>query len=201
MRLLLVRHGESTWNVERRVQGSVRDVPLTDRGRQQAAEAAALLAGEDAVALWSSDLRRAMDTAAPIGRALGLPVHATELLREQALGSMEGRLSSELVVEPVPEGQHIAEVRWGGGESVRDVYLRMERLVAQLRSSFAPGDTVVLVSHGDALQVLRAMLAGRDHRSVEWNSLANGEVMAVPMFPATTGQPRVRATAARRLRP
>lgn len=181
MRLLLVRHGQTTWNVERRVQGARPDVPLTELGRKQAEAAAEALAHEPVTAVWSSDLERALDTAAPIAARHGIDVHATALLREQALGEMEGKLSSELVAQPVPEGEHIAEVRWGGGESALDVANRMALLVGELRRCFAPDDTVVLVSHGDAIQILRALLDGRTHREVDWTNLGNGEVCAVTL--------------------
>lgn len=143
--LLLLRHGESEWNVAGRVQGQAPGVRLTDRGRHQAREAAAALRGRGATLLMTSDLLRARETAQLIGRELGLPVTSARELREQALGELEGRARSELREEPTPPGVHINEVRWGGGESVADVYVRLtgfcERLLRQ-----ADGQTVAVVS-------------------------------------------------------
>jgi len=177
--LLLLRHGESEWNVAGRVQGQAPGVRLTDRGRHQAREAAAALRGRGATLLMTSDLLRARETAQLIGRELGLPVTSARELREQALGELEGRARSELREEPTPPGVHINEVRWGGGESVADVYVRLtgfcERLLRQ-----ADGQTVAVVTHEGTIQVLRAVLTGRGHRDIYWEPVEHGRV-----YPAT----------------
>ena len=91
MTVHLVRHGQSTWNVEGRLQGQTVHPELTERGRREAAEAAALLrarcpgTGED-VGLICSDLVRAAQTAAVIGQVLGVSVEQDVALREQGLG-------------------------------------------------------------------------------------------------------------------
>ena len=173
MILHLLRHGESTWNAQRRLQGQTMGVPLTELGRQQAQAAAAELASVPLAAVWSSDQVRAVQTADIIAAPHQLTPRLTPLLREQALGSLAGRLTSELTPEPVPEGQHISEVRWGGGESLADVAVRLRVLLDELRVAHAPDDQVVLVSHGDALRVLLALLDGRTHREVDWVPLPN----------------------------
>lgn len=175
----LVRHGQSTWNLERRLQGQRADVPLTDLGRAQAADAAARLEGTAATLVISSDQLRAAETARIIADRLDLPVRFDEALREQALGELEGRSYDDLVPEPVPDTQHISEIRWGGGESVADVHARLTAFVAQLteRSADQPRTEVVIVSHGDTLRILLAVLDGRDHRDVEWVEFGNGEVI------------------------
>lgn len=184
----LVRHGQSVWNLERRLQGQTMDVPLTPLGMSQARAAAGLLAHRPVAAIWSSDQLRALQTAEVLAAALGVPVQLSRALREQGLGSLEGRHYDDLVEEPVPEGLHISEVRWGGGESVADVHRRLTAFLAALPKS--QGD-VVLVSHGDTLRVLLAVLAGRGHREVEWGEFANGEVRAasraVAPHPAAPG--------------
>ena len=176
----LVRHGESTWNVEGRLQGQTMDVPLTDRGRTQAAAAAELIrqsVGGD-VRIVASDQLRAADTAAIIAAALGVGVVHDARLREQSLGEMEGRLASELAPLPTPEGSHISEIRWGGGESVADVHARCRDFVA---AQPAAGDLVV-VSHGDTLRVMLAVLAGIGHRDVDWRPIGSAEVIG-PISP------------------
>ncbi len=82
---------------------------------------------------------------------------------------------------PVPEGMHISEIGWGGGESVAEVHQRMRRLLDWLKPQLDGDDVVVLVGHGDALCVLQALLAGRGHREVEWDRdvLRNAEVREV----------------------
>lgn len=175
----LVRHGESTWNLEGRLQGQTHGVPLTERGRRQAREAAGVLAErvDGRVGIWSSDQVRALETARVIGERLGCPVTETPALREQGLGDLEGRLTSELTAEPTPAGCHVSEVRWGGGESIRDVHVRVGAFLGELPRE--PLDHVVLVTHGDTLRVALAWLEGRSHRDVSWRVVGNGEVVTV----------------------
>ena len=187
MRLLLVRHGESTANRDRRVLGRSLNVALTDRGRRQALDAAQLVASlsQGSAKVYCSDSVRARQTAEVIGRLLGVSVEATELLREQYLGDLEGRAVSELRALPTPEGLHVTEVGWGGGESIEQVAVRMRRLLAWLAVREPSPETVVLVGHGDALCVLLAVLAGRTHRDVDFgtDSLELGGVRLVEWSP------------------
>lgn len=173
MILHLVRHGQTPWNVQSRVQGQVMDIGLTPTGRAQMRDAARNLAHRCIAEVISSDLLRATESAAIIAGVLGLEITTTPLLREQDLGSLEGRHHSELEPQAVPSGQHISEVAWGGGESLRDVHRRLSRFMAALSPV---GEEVVLVSHADALRVLEAVVAGRSHREVEWHRFDNGEV-------------------------
>lgn len=179
MRLHLVRHGESTWNLEGRVQGQAMAPPLTPRGRLQAREAAESLRGRPVAAVISSDLTRAVQTATTIAGVLGLEVHQDARLREQCLGELEGRLSRELAPEPVPEGVDISEIAWGGGESLHQVHRRQTDLVASLASDFDDDAELVLVGHADALRVLCAVLDGRSHREVEWTPWPHGHVVVI----------------------
>lgn len=194
VRVHLVRHGQSTWNVERRLQGQTAHPPLTARGRADAARAAdelAAVVGRDEVAVITSDLVRASQTAAIIraalarsGATLTAPPRVAEELREQHLGDMQGRLTAELRPEPVPAGHHISEVRWAGGESLADVHDRLARFLRRELTGAPPH--LVLVTHGDTLRVARAVLTGRTHREVEWDLVANGAVFSVPCrVPAT----------------
>ncbi|NHA67314.1 histidine phosphatase family protein [Phycicoccus flavus] len=180
-RLHLVRHGESTWNVERRLQGATAHPPLTARGRQQAAAAADVLRHRvtGPVRVLSSDLVRARETADVVAAALGVPVVSEPGLREQALGDLEGRLTADLREQPVPDGLDVTEVRWGGGESIADVHVRLRALLARLLGPDGADDVpdLVLVTHGDTLRVALAVLDGRDHRDVDWRVVGNGEVV------------------------
>lgn len=178
--LHLMRHGESLWNVERRLQGQTMWVPLTQTGVAQAKAAAETLAGLGVVAVLSSDQERAAGTARIVAGRVGAPLRLVPELREQGLGDLEGRSLDDLVAEDTPEGVDITEVRWGGGESVADVHARLREFVAALSEEFTAEDEVVLVSHGDTLRVLLAVLAGRGHREVDWDdAFANGEVRRV----------------------
>ena len=187
MTIHLVRHGQSTWNVEGRLQGQIAHPELTPLGRAQAGEAAAVVrkrcAGHGpAVRLLSSDLVRAAQTADVIAQRLAVPVELEPALREQGLGRLEGRLTRELTGEPTPEGVDVTEVRWGGGESIEDVHDRLGRLFTRVLPS-AEGD-LVLVTHGDTLRVAIAWLLGRSHREVDWDPAPNGSVTTLEVDPA-----------------
>ena len=93
-RFCLVRHGETAWNAETRLQGHV-DIPLNDIGRAQAQAAALSLATQNFDALYSSDLSRAVETAAAAGARLGLEVLPTQSLRERRLGGFQGLTRAE----------------------------------------------------------------------------------------------------------
>lgn len=186
--LHLVRHGQSTWNVDRRVQGQTDHPGLTELGRAQAAAVAGLLVGANAVRLLTSDLVRAVQTAQVIGAATGLRPIATSLLREQAFGWLEG-LDTEVAAghweqvqqkgfdhrgEPVP----LLDMVFPGGESMRDVLARAQALVASPWITEAPGD-VIVVSHGDTIRILLLHLLSADLADPPWREIGNAEVHSV----------------------
>lgn len=177
----LVRHGQSTWNVAKRLQGQTPHPPLTALGREQAQRAARHLADlvdTDECAIVTSDLVRARQTAVIIAAELSVSVTEAPSLREQYLGSLQGRFTHELSAEPVPEGAHISEVRWGGGESVADVHRRLHQFFHQVLPD-APSH-LVLVTHGDTLRIARSVLTGESHRDVAWTEIPNGSVLTIP---------------------
>lgn len=150
--IILVRHGETDWNRDRRIQGRT-DIPLNDTGRRQARDAAAALRvqlGEVDPLVVSSDLSRARETAEIIAAGLGVPLsHAYPELRERAYGDAEGVDTAEFFA------------RWGdwytaevpGAESRDDLRLRaidaLQRVVRDARRDAAPAaPPVVIVSHG-----------------------------------------------------
>src|ERR1700691_6302274 len=125
--LWLVRHGESTWNIAGLAQGHNDLAELTERGLTQASAAAWEFRDQPIRAIYASDLRRALQTAAAFSVVLGLPVFADTRLRERSLGVFEGLpraengpevtgLDADRVVDP--------DARPAGGESVRDLYHR-----------------------------------------------------------------------------
>lgn len=145
MQLLLVRHGESTWNVAGRMQGQTASPLLTDRGRRQAGEAGARLLGLGAARLLTSDLVRARQTAAIIGLTLGLEPEADSLLRERHYGTWQGSDSAEVIraTRFLPDHERVP-----GGESLVDVRRRWANLVTVLGDIRGP---VVLVTHGNLI--------------------------------------------------
>jgi len=94
-RVLAIRHGETAWNVDTRIQGQL-DIPLNDTGRWQAERLAAAVADEGVTALYSSDLLRAYQTAEAIARVTELPVAADAGLRERGFGGFEGFTYKEI---------------------------------------------------------------------------------------------------------
>lgn len=176
----LVRHGETDWNVEGRLQGWT-DIPLNATGREQARAAAEALSGRPIGAVFSSDLARARETAAVIAAVAEVEVVADAALRERRYGVAEGRLSSEVNLEL--EGR--LDDLWAdpdfaveGGETRRQVYTRLGRFLEKLLAA-APAPEIVVVSHGGALRVARGFLEGFPvDRLPNW-SFANAEITTV----------------------
>jgi broad specificity phosphatase PhoE len=179
--LHLVRHGQSEWNVSRRLQGQVGDVPLTPLGLEQARTVASSLAGRDIAAVHSSDLLRARRTAEIIGTALRLPVQLDAALREQSYGTLEG-LPTDDVLAAAPYDFTDPDARAPSGESVRDVYERLGRCLGSYAQRYA-GRECVLVSHGDAIRIGLAWLAGATPGDVPWRETPNGSLTTVRLPP------------------
>lgn len=176
--ITFVRHGQCVGNAQGRVVGQW-DSPLTPLGHAQATTAASLLAAEPRpLALISSDLQRASATAEIIQGALGVPLFVDAGLREQFFGDMEGQLFSELTGCSPSGGAHINEVRWGNGESVVDLYTRLEATLPALIDAH-PGP-LVLVTHGHVIQVAVALLQGRGPHDIDWFELPNGGIVHAP---------------------
>jgi probable phosphoglycerate mutase len=157
-RILLIRHGETAWNAERRLQGHL-DIPLNAEGERQAALLGAWLAAEPIDVIVSSDLQRALQTAHAVAAPRGMPVGVDPLLRERCYGGFEGLLYSEIearfpaefaawqardVDAPLPPGRH-------AGESFRQFYARATGAILALAASH-PGKTVAIVCHGGVLE-------------------------------------------------
>jgi broad specificity phosphatase PhoE len=170
--LLLVRHGQTEWNAAGLLQGQTADVPLTDLGHAQAAEAARELVGWSPGALISSDLLRARQTAEHCARATGLAVTTTSALREQGYGVLEGRPSRELwdVVD-------WTDPHWAadGGESLAQLYARVEGYLQELAVS-PPADVIALVTHGDTIRAVQAVVAGAGPSGLSPVTPHNGSV-------------------------
>ena len=155
-RLLAVRHGRTAWNTELRIQGH-RDEPLDAVGRWQAEQLAQALAGEPLAAIYSSDLRRAAATAAPLAHLLDLPVLHDPGLRERGFGAFEGFTHVEIQQQWPEETRRWRERDPGfgppGGERLADFF---ERCVATVRLLAArhPGQALLVVAHGGVLDCL-----------------------------------------------
>lgn len=154
--LLVVRHGETHWNIEGRIQGH-RDSPLTPNGRAQAQALAARLAVERPDALYSSDLGRACETAAPIAAATGLEPLLDDALRERSYGVFESFTWPE-IEQRYPQEFARLQTRnpayaVPGGESAIAFRERLLAVMAAISERHA-GRRVVVVTHGGALGML-----------------------------------------------
>lgn len=149
-RLVVLRHGESEWNAQRRWQGR-QDPPLTHRGRRQAAATADLLGQFDAI--WCSSLRRASETAAIIGELLGVgPVLADDRLQERGFGAWEGLTADE--IEAGWPGHLAAGRRPDDAEPAESLLARVRSCVADIVATH-PGGEVLVVCHAGVLRTLR----------------------------------------------
>lgn len=164
---LLVRHGETTWNRNHRIQGWA-PTSLTERGREQARTVGAHVAAEyDVDAIRASDLRRTRETARLVAREVGVEPTFERAWRERSFGVYQG-LDYEALFEGHPEfaveetGYRAVEVRPEGGESLVDVRDRVLAGWKRLLADAGPDDTVLVVSHGGPLYVLLGHLKGLD---------------------------------------
>jgi 2,3-bisphosphoglycerate-dependent phosphoglycerate mutase len=159
--LLIIRHGETDWNAERRLQGHV-DIPLNQAGLRQAQAVASALAAESIDAVICSDLQRAIQTAEAIANPHQLPVHIKSPWRERSFGGFEGELISTL------EQRFPAEyAAWrsyevdslfplnaktrDSGESIRQFHTRIEAALRDLLHTNA-GKKIALIAHGGVLE-------------------------------------------------
>lgn len=162
-RLCLVRHGETDWNVEKRLQGHM-DIPLNATGQKQAQCTAANLAHQPITAIYSSDLERAMSTAQAAATHLQLPVQAMTELRERHCGIFQGLTQDE------------ARARYGadydryrgrdphfaipGGETLLQVAERVKTCLTRLCQAH-PDETILVVSHGGVLDIAHRLATAK----------------------------------------
>jgi broad specificity phosphatase PhoE len=161
-RVLLVRHGQSEGNAEGRFGGHTA-TPLSPRGRLQAEATARALSTENITAIYSSDLPRAVETAMPLARLMGLDVEQTEAFRERSVGVMEG-LTFEEAAEQHAQ-QYAALIRRDfdhillGGESYRQMLERAERKLDQAIEQNR-GGRIAIFSHTGTICILALHLMG-----------------------------------------
>jgi probable phosphoglycerate mutase len=155
-RLVVIRHGETDWNVGQRIQGQL-DIGLNATGRRQAERLAEALAGEALAAIYASDLSRAADTARAVAAATGAPLTLDAALRERAFGVFEG-VTFRDIEQRWPDDAR----RWrqrdpafgpGGGERLDAFYARSVGAALRLAAQH-PGEAIALVAHGGVLDCL-----------------------------------------------
>lgn len=178
-RILAIRHGETAWNADTRIQGHT-DIALNDTGLWQARRVAQALAHEDIAAIYSSDLQRAFATAQAIAQATRAPLLAERGLRERGFGSFEGRSFAQVEQES-PEHAR----RWrtrdphyapeGGGETLITLHARVQEAVQRLAAGH-DGQQIVLVAHGGVLDILYRLATRLELQAPRTWQLANAAI-------------------------
>ena len=177
-RIIAIRHGETAWNVDTRIQGHL-DIPLSANGRWQAERLAEALRDETITAVYASDLTRAWETAQYVGQVHGLQLNKEVGLRERDFGDFEGKTFAEIALL-LPE----QSLRWrkrdpefypAGGESLTTMRTRVleaaERLAAQ-----HPGEQIALVGHGGVMDVLYRAATRLDIQAPRTWALGNAAI-------------------------
>ncbi|TCI04944.1 histidine phosphatase family protein [Corallincola luteus] len=179
--IYLVRHGETTWNQTQRLQGHL-DSPLTQRGKQQAKQAAELLQTTCLAAVYSSDLARCSHTAQCIAAQHKLPLTTLSGLRERHFGPLQGMQLTDmdhhqlalcnLHVDGSPDAAPL------GGESVREVWQRSQNTLAEIVKPHV-NQAIVVVTHGSVLAILLQGLAAKPLHPVRTGYYENGAVVGL----------------------
>lgn len=181
MRLLLARHGETTWNFERRYQGH-HDTPLSARGEVQARRLGLRLAGEPIDAVYASDLQRAWRTAEIALADRGLTVMRDPAWREMCYGTWQGLTRAEIAArDPVGWARRQADsvrVAPPEGENRLQVLERAVAAARRLRARHA-GETVLVVTHGGVLAALSCWCRGLELDAGEVVEVANAGLSCV----------------------
>lgn len=158
MRLYLVRHGQTAWNADGRAQGHS-DVELDAVGHQQARVLRDALANVGAKRIYSSDLRRCVETAGPLAEALGIEIVERPALRERTFGVLEGKHYTDLrfwfQAESRAQGLSEFELRPDDGESVKDVWKRLASVDREINRG---SEHAVVFAHGGTCALLLARL-------------------------------------------
>jgi broad specificity phosphatase PhoE len=184
--LILMRHGETLWNRERRIMGDL-DIPLTDDGRFQCDAAAGLLVGLGITRVVASPLARAAESAAIVAGRLGLTVEHDERLVEVRFGEWQGLTYEEVgrdpryrdfaddpVTKPTPGGETVADVQARGLEGL---------------STIRDGDCALFVTHGDIIRTLLCHFLATPLAAYRRIRTDNAGLSAIALSP---GQPEVK---------
>ena len=185
-RILAIRHGETLWNVDTRIQGHL-NIDLNETGRWQAARVGHALAEEPIHAIYSSDLQRAFETARAIAEAparLGNAVTPLEVtrhtaLRERHFGHFQGKTWAEIETGWPEETKRWRgrDPHWApeGGESLTALRERITRCVDELASQHL-GQQIVLVAHGGVMDMLYRLATGQDTQAPRTWHLGNAAI-------------------------
>jgi probable phosphoglycerate mutase len=179
--LILVRHGQSTWNREHRIQGQL-DPPLSAEGRRQAELVGRRLAGRRIDGFYASDLKRAWETAQAISAAIGLHPEPSPGLREIYLGEWEGLRTDELAVRfPDAWARWNEEPDWDlvpGGEGAEPFERRVGAALDAIFERHRHGD-ILVVTHGGVVQVALHRVVGRPSHGLFPFKIQNASISVI----------------------
>lgn len=186
-RVLAMRHGETAWNVDARIQGSL-DIGLNDMGRRQAERLGMALEQEPIAALYSSDLWRAYDTALAISKTTGISIVTDQGLRERGFGIFEGKTFDEVAAQWPTQA-----LRWRqrdpdfcpeGGESLTQFRDRI-LTASQTLAARHPGEQIAIVAHGGVMDVLYRAATGQGIQATRTWALGNAVINRLLWTPTT----------------
>ena len=177
-RIIAIRHGETAWNVDTRIQGQL-DIPLNDNGRWQASQLSRALAGETISTVYASDLLRANQTACAVADAFGLEVVNDAGLRERGFGIFEGRTFAEIDATWPDQARlwrkRDPQFEPEGGESL----LRFRDRVVETANRLAArhvGEQIVMVGHGGVMDVLYRAATRQELQAARTWDLSNATI-------------------------
>jgi isoleucyl-tRNA synthetase/bisphosphoglycerate-dependent phosphoglycerate mutase len=194
--LTLVRHGQTDWNIDHRIQSAPANPPLNDTGRAQAAETAGMLKKEQFDVIVASDLERTKETAEIIRKELGnIPLEFTELLRERDFGKKASGMTVPDYLKKHPwsfESLDIAmhEGNPYDGESLSGFLKRIESVQEMLLKKYA-GKKVLVVTHGGVVQAMHGIVLNMDHRGAVMSAPKNAEIKKLTLKPLMKRIPEV----------
>ena len=177
-RVILIRHGQTLWNTQTRIQGHT-DIALDDTGRWQAQCVGRALIDEGLHRVYSSDLSRALETARAISEHTGATLEITPTLRERGFGSFEGKTFAEIEQHHPDSAQRwrARDPSFGppGGEVLQSFYERCVRAASELASQH-PGQCIALVSHGGVLDCLYRAATGQSLNAPRTWQIGNASI-------------------------
>lgn len=177
-RILAIRHGQTAWNVDTRIQGHT-DIGLNEQGQWQAQQAALALQGETLDAVYSSDLQRALHTAQAVASATlaaGQSVRVHTGLRERGFGLFEGKTWAEIETNWPEESrrwrQRDPQFAPEGGETLLQLRERVHATFSEIAAQH-PGQHIAIVTHGGVLDMLYRLATGQELYAPRTWELAN----------------------------
>lgn len=176
--LLLIRHGENEFLKQGRLPGHIPDIHLNERGREQAALLAESLKSLPIRAIYASPLERAVETAEPLARALGLSIQLKTGLKDTDVGEWQGEHLKKL--RKLPEWKLVQEqpslVRFPGGESFLELQTRLVNAIDSICLAHKPKDIVAVVFHSDPIKLVLAHFIGLPLDNIQKLGISAGSV-------------------------